>query len=64
MQMTQSELLDAIIDYESGGLSEYQEIQLFQELVDTGLAWSLQGSYGRRAEALLNEGLLKTKASA
>jgi hypothetical protein len=47
-----------IIRYESGELDQEQAISLFQDLLDTGLAWQLQGSYGRTAEALLEDGLI------
>ena len=46
-------LTDRIIDYENGELSEGETLELFQELVDTGMAWSLQGSYGRTADYLI-----------
>jgi hypothetical protein len=50
--------VDKIIAYESGELSEPDTIALFQELVDSGLAWRLQGSYGRTAAALIGAGLV------
>ena len=45
-----------IIDYETGNLSEEETIALFQDLVNTGLAWKLQGHYGRTAKAFLQAG--------
>ena len=45
-----------IIAYETGELSDEAIILLFQHLVDSGLAWSLQGSYGRMATALIEAG--------
>ena len=51
-------LVDEIIRYENGDMTEEEEIVFFQGLVNTGLAWSLQGHYGRTAEALIEEGLV------
>jgi len=48
--------LGAIMGFESGSLGEEETIELFQELVDTGMAWKLQGSYGRMAKALIEAG--------
>jgi hypothetical protein len=50
------DLTTAIIDYETGELDEEGFIELFQHLVDTGLAWKLQGHYGRVAIALIEDG--------
>lgn len=50
--------VSAIIAYESGELDDEKVIELFQHLVDTRLAWQLQGSYGRTAVALIEEGLI------
>ena len=48
--------VDTIIAYESGELDKPETIALFQKLVDSGLAWKLQGHYGRTALALLEAG--------
>lgn len=47
-----------IFAYENGELDEEETVELFQALVDSGLAWKLQGSYGRMAQALINQGLI------
>jgi len=51
-------LSNDLIDYESGLLDEDETLDLFQRLVDSGLAWELQGHYGRTAMALIEEGLI------
>lgn len=56
------DLTSAIIAFETGDMeTEEQVIELFQHLVDTGLAWQLQGSYGRTATHLINEGYIRPK---
>lgn len=34
-----------------------QQIEAWQHLIDTGLAWTLQGSFGRTARNLIEDGL-------
>jgi hypothetical protein len=52
------DLVNAIMDYESGELDDEGIIELFQHLVDTGAAWQLQGSYGRTAAAMIEAGVV------
>ena len=54
------ELLNKIVAYEQGKLDEQQTIQLFQELVDSGLIMKLQGHYGRMAFQLMEAGLISS----
>jgi len=51
-------IADRIIDYEEGNLGEEETLALFQDLVDSGLAWELQGHYGREAARLIEQGLV------
>lgn len=48
--------LDQMIAWENGELDEADEADLFQALVESGQAWTLQGMYGRRAATLLADG--------
>ena len=50
-----------IVRYENSELGEEEIVQLFQHLVDTGLAWQLQGSYGRMAKQLIDGGFVHAR---
>lgn len=41
--------------------SQEQEVEAWQHLVNTGLAWTLQGWFGRTAQGLIDEGVIKRK---
>lgn len=51
------DLTGDIIAYEQGELSDERSIVLFQDLIDAGLAWQLQGCYGRQAARLIKAGV-------
>ncbi len=51
------DMVDKIMRYEAGEMADHEEVAaFFQELIDTGLAWKLQGHYGRTASALIEAG--------
>ena len=52
------DLVTQIIEYESGGLSEKQTVHLFADLIKTGTAWKLQGSYGRMAKSFIDQEII------
>jgi hypothetical protein len=57
------DLIDKIIAYESGELTDQQLVYLFAELVKSGMAWTLQGHYGRTAAALIDAGYIDREGS-
>ena len=52
-------------DYEAVGIAEgfvdcddeERIIEAWQHLIDTGLAWTLQGAFGRMAKSLIDAGV-------
>ena len=51
-------MLNQIIAYENGDLSPAGVLRLFAQLIQSGQAWTLQGHYGRQAEAFIDFGLI------
>ncbi len=55
------DIINYIIDYESGQLNDKKTLELFANLIKTGQAWSLQGHYGRTARALIENKWISEK---
>lgn len=49
------DIIDKIIAYESGEMTATEIIDFFQESIDDGSVWALQGSYGRMANYLIEQ---------
>ncbi|AXQ61123.1 hypothetical protein SEA_HANK144_70 [Streptomyces phage Hank144] len=47
-----------VMSYELGELDARETVELFSLLVKSGMAWTLQGSYGRTANELIHAGYL------
>ncbi len=52
-------LVDQLITYEEGQVTDDEEVALFQRLIETGTCWHLSGHYHRMAATLIEAGLIK-----
>lgn len=55
---TRESVTTMLMDFEDGSMNIDQTLELFSILIQTGLAWRLQGSYGRMARHLIDQGSL------
>ena len=55
--INEANALDYMMQFEDGTIASPDGVKLFQYLIDTGQAWTLQGMYGRTAMTLINNGL-------
>ena len=52
------DMLDFILAFEGGEIESNEQLyEGFQHLIDSGAAWTLQGTYGRLAMQLIDLGL-------
>ncbi len=52
-----TDILPDLIRWENSDLNQTETVELFQSLIDSGLAWELQGHYGRTAKRFIDAGL-------
>ncbi len=57
----QLDIVGAIIEYETTGLSPRDEVRLYRALIASGTIYSLQGSYQRRCQELIDNGTIKLR---
>lgn len=52
-----------LMAYENGELDNAATLELFAQLIASGMAWQLQGSYGRAAASLIERGYITRAGS-
>lgn len=53
------DVVDFVMGFEGGYISEAEIVEGFQHLINDNIVWKLQGFYSRTAEALINQGFCK-----
>ncbi len=56
-------IIEGYVDVPEGVDKYTAHIQAYQYLIDTGVVWSLQGTYGRSAYELIARGICTPKKS-
>ena len=56
-------MVTKLMSYEAGEMDAVETVQLFGYLIKTGMAWNLQGHYGRTARELISAGLVNQDGS-
>ena len=54
---TSANFLDQIIAFEQGEMSEDETLDFFQDMINAGTVWELQGFYQRTAIRFIQQGL-------
>lgn len=57
-QIEMMDLYQRVIEYETEDHTLEWIVQLFADLIATGLAWRLQGRYGREAKRYIDNGII------
>lgn len=52
--------VEFIMAFEAGELTGDEQVAGFQQLIDSGIVWKLQGFYGRTAQSLIDAGLCRS----
>jgi len=50
------DLVDQMMEYECFMLNDSETLNMFAEMIKSGMVWSLQGHYGRTASSLIEDG--------
>ena len=58
-----ADLVDKIMRWESGEMTDSETIEFFAELIRDGTCWRLQGCYGRTAQSLIQNGIIDDKGN-
>ena len=54
-------LMNRVIEYQTEDHSLEWNLQFFADLIATGLAWRLEGHFGREAKAYIENGLVSAQ---
>ena len=57
-QIEMMDLYQRVVEYETEDHSLEWIVQLFADLIATGLAWHLQGRFGREAKRYIKNGII------
>lgn len=53
-----NDFIDRMIEWENGELDDSGVLILFSQLISNGMAYTLQGAYGRMARLLIESGYI------
>jgi hypothetical protein len=56
-----TDIVDRLMSYEQGDMNQKETVEFFQQLIDDGLAFRLQGHYGRTAVRLFEARLVQPR---